>query len=109
MSEEQGGPGVLARRINLRAYIPGEGLHVEVKYGDLFLDAPDNNFSLWFKISEAALIALAGRPIIDDADAKSVAQKNNTIVINVVKKVISRDGLSSPGGRPREITAEDVR
>src|SRR5437879_3289960 len=48
VSDDQGGPGVLARRFRIGAYIPGDGLHVTVKYVDLDLDAPDNDFELWF-------------------------------------------------------------
>ena len=109
VSEEQGGPGVLARRLRLRAYIPGEGLYLEVKYADLDLEEPDNDFDLWFKFGDAALAALAGRSIVDEADAKGVARANNAILISVLKEKLARDGLSSPGGKPREITPEDVK
>jgi transcriptional regulator with XRE-family HTH domain len=117
VSEEQGGPGVLARRLRLRAYIPGEGLHLEVKYIDLLLKEPDNDFDLcfkvsdfdlWFKISDAALATLAGRPIVDEVDAKAVSRMNNAKLIRGLKEKLARDGLSSPGGKPREITPENI-
>ncbi len=108
ISEEHGGPGVLARRLRLRAYIPGEGLHLEAKYSDLLLEAPDNDFDLWFKISEAALAVLAGRPIANEGDAKAVVRTHNAKLISVLKGYLARNGLSSPGGRPREITPEDI-
>ncbi len=108
VSEEQGGPGVLARRLRLRAYIPGEGLYLEVRYTDLLLNPPDNAFALWFKISDAALAALAGRPVVDETDATAVSRANNARLINVLRKKLERNGLSSPGGKPREILAEDI-
>jgi hypothetical protein len=99
---------VLARRLRLRAYIPGEGLHLEAKYADLLLDAPDNDFDLWFRISEAALSALAGRPIVDEVDAKAVARTHDAKLINVLKGKLKRHGVSSHGGKPREIVPEDI-
>lgn len=108
VSEEQGGPGVLARHLFLRAYIPGEGLHLDAKYADLLLEAPDNDFVLGFKVNEAALAALAGRPIANEDDAKVTIRTHSRMLISVLKAKLGRDGLASPGGRPREVTPEDV-
>lgn len=108
VSEEQGGPGVLARRLRLRAYIPGEGLHLEAKYADLLLEGPDNDFDLWFKINEAALSVLAGRPVASEADAQAAVRMDIGKLIRVLKGKLARDGLSSPGGKPREITPDDI-
>jgi transcriptional regulator with XRE-family HTH domain len=108
VSEEHGGPGVLARRLRLRAYIRGEGLHFEVKYTDLRLEAPDNDFDLSFKLNEAALTALGGRPIANEGDAKAVVRTHYRKLISVLKGKLARDRLSCPGGRPREITPEDI-
>jgi transcriptional regulator with XRE-family HTH domain len=108
VSEERGGPGVLGRRLRLRAYIPGEGLHLEVKYADLLLEAPDNDFDLWFKIGDAALAALAGRSVVDETDAKAVSRMNNATLVSVLKDKLARNGISSPGGKPREIMPEDI-
>ena len=108
ISEEHGGPGVLARRLRLRAYIPGEGLYFEAKYADLFLEEPDNDFDLLFKISESALALLAGRTIANEGDAKAVARTHSGTLIRVLKGYLKKNGISSPGGGPRTITPEDI-
>lgn len=108
ISEEHGGPGVLASPLRLRAYIPGEGLYFEAKYADLFLEAPDNYFDLWFKINEAALVVLAGRTIANEGDAKAVARTHNGRLIEALKGYLTKNGVSSPGGGPRTITPEDI-
>ena len=112
--EVRGGPGVLARRLRLRAYIPGTGLHFEAKYADLGLKAvnddfePDNEFDLPFIINDAALAVLAGRPITDEVDAKAVVRAHNWKLIGILKNYLIRNGLFSPGGMPRVITPEDI-
>ena len=108
VSEDEGGPGVLFSRIRPRAYIPGEGLNLEVNYEDLQLEDGDNNFELWFRLDETTLIALSNRAIVDEADAKSVALKNQHRVIATIKKWLGKHGLKSPGGRPRVILAIDL-
>jgi transcriptional regulator with XRE-family HTH domain len=108
VSEKEGGPGVLLSRLRLRAFIPGEGLHFEISHKDLQLEEPDNDFDLWFRIDESTLAALAGRGIIDEADAKGIARKNEARLIATVKKWLNSRGLSSIGGRPRVILAKDL-
>ena len=106
--EEHGGPGVLIRRLRPRGYIPGEGLHLEAHCVDFFLDAPDNDYAVWFRISEAALVQLAGRSVANEDDAKIVVRTHNGKLINVVKAYFKKNGLSSLGGRAREITPADI-
>jgi transcriptional regulator with XRE-family HTH domain len=64
LSEKEGGPGVLLSRLRLHAYIPGEGLHFEVRYGSLLLEDPDNDFDLWFLLDETALVVLEHSPLM---------------------------------------------
>lgn len=106
--EDNGGPGVLRRRLRIRAYIPGEGLLIEVKYTDLQLEGLDNEFDLPFRISDDALKLQAGRTIIDEVDAQAVVRKTESKWITAIRKKIELEGLSSPGGRPREISAEEL-
>ena len=108
VSGEDGGPGALSGRLRLRAYIPGEGLHLTVKYADFSLQGPDSVFDLPFRISEAGLAALAGRPLSNEGDVTAVVRMNSRRLVTVLRSKLARDGLSSPGGRPREITAEDI-
>ena len=108
VSEKEEGPGVLLSRLRLHALIPGEGLHFEISYKDLQLEDPDNDFDLWFRLDESTLVALAGREITDEADAKGIARKNEVRVIATIKKWLKKRGLSSPGGRPRVIFAKDL-
>ncbi len=81
-------------------YFAGEGHQFELQTAG----AP-----LWCGIEDDAFVALAGRKIRDDADAKEilVAHKDDLLLL-VEKKQSSVGNLSSPGG-PYPITLEDVR
>ena len=90
ISEEEGGPGVLKQLLRFRAYIRGEGLHFEIEYADLMLEELDNVFSLSFRINETALAKLAGRPIVDEADAKAAVRKKQASLIATIKRKLGR-------------------
>jgi transcriptional regulator with XRE-family HTH domain len=108
ISEAAAGPGVMLRRLRIRAYIPNEGIHFEVRYADLDLDAPDNDFDLWFKITEPALATLAGHPIVDESDAKAVARANDARLLRTAKLWLAERGLSFSGATARQITEADL-
>jgi len=99
---------IIGRRLRPRAYLAGEGLHLEVSYHDSNIEKPDNKFDLWFQLGEAALVVLAGRAVEDQADAKTIARVNETRVRNAIAKWIQERGLSSPGGGPRVLLATDL-
>jgi hypothetical protein len=77
----------------------------EIHYVDGLLAGPDNQFDPGFCINEEALAAMLGRPVLSQADAKSVPQRK---LLTVLRFKINREGPSSPGGISREITKDDV-
>ena len=109
LSEEHRGHGLIAHHLRLRAYFPSEGLVLELEHTESLLDSPDNTFWLAFKISEAVLTLLAGRPISDEKDAKSVAWAHEGAIVGALKRSIAKNGLSVPSGKAREIGLKDFR
>jgi transcriptional regulator with XRE-family HTH domain len=109
LSAEEGGPGVLLKRLRPRGFIAGEGFNFEIGYADCLFDGPDNDFDISFMATESALEYLAGRKIIDEADAKAVAWNNEVRIVSVVRHWLKRQGLSSGAGRPRILDVEEFR
>jgi transcriptional regulator with XRE-family HTH domain len=106
LSNDDGGPGVLLKRLRPHGYTPGKGLHFEIDYADCLLEGPDNEFNLWFLATERALEHLAGRKVVDEADAKGIAWSNETRIVDTVIQWLETRGLSSKGGDVRVLDAE---
>ena len=109
LSVDDGGPGVLLRRLRSRTFIAGEGLSFEIRYADCLLDEPDNDFDLWFMLTECALEYLAGRKILGEADAKAVAWGNETQIIRVIRQWLRREGPGSRAGQVRLLDVDEFR
>lgn len=95
-------------RLRLLAHIASEGLHLEYCYHDSDLETPDNELVPWFVLSEAALMALAGRPLRNEADARAIARVNAAGIRSAIEKWLRDRGLSSIGGRPRVLLSTDL-
>lgn len=115
ISKDCRGPGVLDRVLRLRGYRPDEGLFLEVFCRDWDLvgpdkdcDGQDNDFDIPLIINDAALVGIAGRCITSESDAKAVVLAHKGRLIGILKNYLIRNGLSSPGGKPRVITSEVI-
>jgi hypothetical protein len=89
-------------------YLEEEGLYFEVHYRDADLYEPDNVFSLWFLLSTTALMTLVGRPVKNDADAKSIVREKKTKIFNTIEIWLRKRGLACRGGGPRVILSADL-
>ena len=107
LSKEDGGPGVLLKRLRPRGYIAGKGLQFEIDYADCLLDGRGNGFNLWFLATECALQYLAGRKVVDEADAKAIAWSNETRIVGAVEQWLEKRGPFSKGGGVRVLDAEE--